>query len=337
MRKMMTFVGAALCAVQLLAQAEPKIRGAFPLLCTPYTESGALDYEVLANEARYVADQGVNGIIWPAAGEALKVLSPEEERQGWLAIGAELKGRGVYLCCCCPGKDSADTLRRIGVAEEIAAIYPSVPVTMLVRMADTIRTEKGNADFYAKVAAAARRPVIIQTFNGKSPAPSAALLIDLAKRYPDRFGYVKDEGSARSINAHMAELAADPAIKTVFTGWGGRDWLYQHRRIGTRGVVTQRPHYAAFIVKLWKALEANDPAVDELFAKWLYLRNLDDILPAEGMRGWNLYALKRLGVFRNLVSRREKKEGGWEAYETTLTPGEIAEAEARLRFAGIVK
>ena len=320
------------------AGQSPAIRGPFPLLCTPYTDSGELDYEVLAEETKYVADQGVNGIIWPPAGEALKVLTPEEERQAWLVMGHELKGRGIYLCCCCPGKDTADSLRRIAVAEEIAATYPDVPVTMLVRMADTLKTEKGMDKFYSDVAKAARRPVIIQTFNGKTPAPSAKLLIDLSKRFPDRFGYVKDEGSAQKINYHMAELVADPAIKTVFTGWGGRDWLYQYRRIGTRGAITQRPHYAAFMVKLWKALEANDPAADDLFAKWLYLRNMDDILPADGMRGWNLYALRRLGVFRNMVSRKEKKEGeGWTLHETKLLPGEIAEIEARLRFVGLIK
>ena len=318
---------------------KPAIGGPFPLLCTPYTDNGQVDYEVLAEETKYVADQGVSGIIWPAAKDALKVLTMEEVRQGWLTMGAELKGRGIYLCCCCPGVDTADSLRRIALAEEIAETYPTVPVTMLVRMCDSIKTEKGNETFYEKVAAAAKRPVIIQTFNGKSPAPSAKLLIELAKRHPDRFGYVKDEGSAQKINDHMAELTADPAIRTVFSGWGGRDWLYQYRRIGTRGVISQRPHYASLMVRLWKALESGDPAAEDLAAKWNYLRNLDDFLPSADMRGCNLYVLKRLGIFRNLVSRRPKdeKEGkGWTLHVTELKPREIEELEARIRFAGIV-
>jgi len=358
------FIGCALCSIGFLtafgesrpaAASAPAIRGPFPLLCTPYTDDGQLDYEVLANETRYVADQGVAGVIWPAAKDALRVLTDEEIRQGWLAMGAELKGRGVYLCCCCPGTDSADSLRRIAAAEKIAETYPTVPVTMLVRMCDSIKTEKGNEAFYEKVAAAAKRPVIIQTFNGKSPAPSVELLVDLAKRHPDRFGYVKDEGSAQKINYHMAGLAADPAIKTVFSGWGGRDWLYQYRRVGTRGVISQRPQYAALMVRLWKALEAKDPAADDLAAKWTYLRNLDDFLPSEDMRGCNLWTLKRLGIFKNLVSRRPKEgnekaagcrlpvagqgkkdEKGWTLHVTQLKPYEIEELEARLRFAGIL-
>ena len=47
--------------------AAAKIAGVFPLLCTPYTESGALDEATLAKEARFVADCGANGVIWPAA------------------------------------------------------------------------------------------------------------------------------------------------------------------------------------------------------------------------------------------------------------------------------
>lgn len=316
-----------------------EIKGPFPLLCTPYRENGHVDYEVLADEAKYCADQGAAGVIWPSAHDALKLLSDDEIRQGWLAIGAELKGRGVYLCCCCPGENSQDSLARLAVAEEMAAIYPTVPVTMLVRMCDSIKTEKGNKEFYEKVAEAVKRPVIIQTFNGKSPTPSAQLLIDLAKRFPDRFGYVKDEGSAQKINDHMAELVADPAIKAVFTGWGGRDWAYQYRRIGTRGVISQRPQYTSLMVKLWRALEANDPSVDELAMKWLYLRNCDDFLPSKDMRGWNLYTLMRLGLFRNMLSRVPKEEEGakgWTLKETVLKPHEIAEAEHRLKLAGIL-
>ena len=35
---------------------DSRIRGAFPILSTPYTESGAVDYEVLDKEARFIAD-----------------------------------------------------------------------------------------------------------------------------------------------------------------------------------------------------------------------------------------------------------------------------------------
>ena len=42
--------------------------------------------ETLSKEAAFVADCGADGIIWPAANDAMKWLSPEEERRGLEAI-----------------------------------------------------------------------------------------------------------------------------------------------------------------------------------------------------------------------------------------------------------
>ena len=36
------------------ATADPKIRGPFPILTTPFTASGAVDFDALANQARFV-------------------------------------------------------------------------------------------------------------------------------------------------------------------------------------------------------------------------------------------------------------------------------------------
>ena len=66
--------------------AAAQIGGVFPLLCTPYAEDGSLDCATLAKEAAFVADCGVDGIIWPAAKDALDYLSPNEERRGLSAI-----------------------------------------------------------------------------------------------------------------------------------------------------------------------------------------------------------------------------------------------------------
>ena len=323
------------------------IGGPFPLLCTPYrpvdddedvvaTQAGEVDCEVLAKEARFVADCGANGVIWPAADDALKLLTADEERRGLEAIAAALDGRDVWFCPCCPGTNTADTVRRVKVAEEIAAAHPSLRMTMLVRMANDAKDDDGYRRHYEAVAAAVTHPVIVQTYNGIGPVPSMKLMIELAKRYPGTYGWFKVEGSEKAISDRMAELvAAQPAVKTVFTGWGGRDWLYQYRRIGTRGVISQRPMYADLMVRIWRALEAGAPEADDLFAKFMYLRNLDNVLPSAQMRGWNLYVLRKRGVFVNTLSRVAKRGGGWTLEDLRLTPGQIAEVEARLKFAGI--
>ena len=320
-----------LCA--LLAAAE--IGGVFPLLCTPYSEDGSLDCETLAKEARFVADCGADGMIWPCAKDALEYLSDEEEKRGLEAVANALDGRGVWLAPCCPGANMEDMLRRVGVVNGIAARHPGIRTTMLVRMLDDAKCDADYGRQYDALAAATRLPVIIQTYNGKSPMPSARLLVDLAKRHPQTYGWYKVEGTGAGIVPCARELvAAKPVVKTVFTGWGGRDWLYHYRRVGTRGVITQRPMYADLLAKTWRALESGDPAADGLFAKFIYLRNLEDALPAPEMRGWNLYVLRKRGVFRNTLSRTKKRaDGSWEVAGVELSDADRAEVDARLGHA----
>lgn len=314
-------------------ESVPSIGGVFPLLCTPYLEDGAFDCDTLAKEAAFVADCGAQGVIWPAAKEALTLLAPDEERRGLEAMADALDGRNAWFAPCCPGTNVTDMLRRVAVAESIAAKHPGLRTTMLVRMVDDAKCDADYERQYETLAAATKLPVIVQTFNGKSPMPSAKMLIGLARRHPGTYGWFKVEGTGAGIVPCMRELvAAKPVVKTVFTGWGGRDWLYHYRRVGTRGVISQRPMYADLMAKIWSALESGG-AADELFAKFICLRNLDDVLPSAHMRGWNLYVLKTRGVFSNTLSRVAKDGGGWTMEDVPLDDGMKAEIEARIAYA----
>ena len=218
-------------------------------------------------------------------------------------------------------------------------------MALLVRMVDDAKCDADYERQYDTLAAHLREysgrtgsplpAVIIQTYNGKSPMPSAKLLIDLARRHPEIYGWYKVEGTGDGIVPCARELvAAKPVVKTVFTGWGGRDWLYHYRRVGTRGVISQRPMYADLMVKTWRALEFGDSAADELFAKFMYLRNLEDTVPAPEMRGWNLYVLKKRRVFKNTLSRTKKRvDGSWKVADVSLSDADKAEIDARLKYA----
>jgi hypothetical protein len=85
--------------------------------------------------------------------------------------------------------------------------------------------------------------------------------------------------------------------------------------------------------RIWRTLESGDPAADALFAKFMYLRNLDSVLPSANMRGWNLHVLKKRRVFTNTLSRESTKGGGWNLRDLKLDASQIAEIDARLAFA----
>ena len=318
--------------------AAAKIGGVFPLLCTPYSEDGSLDCETLAKEASFVADCGADGIIWPAANDAIKWLSPEEERRGVEAIAAALDGRDVWFSPCCPGTNAVDMLRRVGVVNEVAARHPRLRMTMLVRMLDDAKCDADYERQYDALASATKLPVIIQTYNGKSPQQSVASIVALAKEFPQVYGWVKEESPGGLVNGRMAELvAAKPAIKTVFSGWGAKGWLYQGRRIGTEGVVTQRAPYADLLVYIWKRIENGDAdhTLTDAYSKLLLMYNIGDTFGkgSDDMRGPHLYVLQRRGIFTNRLTRvkaKGAKDKKWEMKDVPLSDLEKAEIDARL-------
>ena len=77
----------AVCAAVLLCAAAgvggvptpSDMRGPFPIMSTPYFEDGAVDYDGLAREVKWVADCGCPGVIWCQSNDAVDLLSTEEK------------------------------------------------------------------------------------------------------------------------------------------------------------------------------------------------------------------------------------------------------------------
>lgn len=211
---------------------------------------------------------------------------------------------------------------------------------------------------YRAVAKATTLPVIIQTFNDVSPQPSVDVLVTLAREYPNVFGYVKEESPGEQVNARMEELVSHPEIKTVLSGWGGKGWIYQGSRIGTRGVISQRAPYAPLFAKVWNRMkegkDARDVEMSDAFSKYLYMANLGDVYCEKGddvMRGPHLYVLEKLGIFRNRLTRVPYKCSVWETLAKTfgadipkwsmedypMSDSMKKEVEARMLYCGLLK
>ncbi|MFC5454232.1 dihydrodipicolinate synthase family protein [Prosthecobacter fluviatilis] len=283
------------------ADADPRVRGPFPILSTPFTESGAVDYEVLANQARFVDWGGCPGMIWPQSGDSVDLLTMEEKLRGMEVLAETSRSfKTSALCLGVQGRDTAEMLVYARHAEKLA------PAAIISRPPDSGRTEEDLRQYWRALAEVAQRPVIFQTTGGvayKGPVPSVKLMIELAKEFP-HFGYIKEE--AAPIIARTRELcAAKPVIRRVFSARGAHGWLFESH-LGTEGLITERAVYADVLTRLWQLMDSGQDAdtVRDIHAKLLLLFNLGQHLPGGDLRGFQLHLWKKRGVFKNMISRQ---------------------------------
>ncbi len=293
----------ALCAGKLLSAdvADPRVRGPFPILSTPFTESGEVDYEVLANQARFVDWGGCPGMIWPQSADSVDLLTMDEKLRGMEVLAETARGlRTTALCLGVQGRDTEEMLVYARHAEKLA------PAAIISRPPDSGLTQDDMRSYWHALAAVTKRPVIFQTTGGvayKGPVPSVPLMIELANQFPN-FGYIKEE--AAPIIPRMRELcAARPAIHRVFSAKGAHGWLYESH-LGTEGLITERAVYADVLARIWELMESGkDPAtLRDAYSKLLLLFNLGNHLPGGDLRGFQLYLWKKRGVFKNMISRQ---------------------------------
>ncbi len=286
--------------------ASADVRGAYPILTTPYLADGSVDYDSLVKEAEWTDAAGVQGIIWPQSDDSIDLLTTEEKKRGMSALAKASKGFRARLCFGVEGRGTDEMLELARHGETLAAECDT-RIVFISRPADDCRTQDDLERYYEALAAVAKRPVIIQTYNGdKCPAPSVELLVRLAECHPAIYGWIKEEvRDGFEANRRMkAELAAKPPLKTIFSAWGGWQWLYQSRRLGSEGVISERAALAPMLAEIWRLMETKDEsgALDAAYAKYLLAINLMQTVPGD-LRGYQLVFFKEKGIFKTTVSR----------------------------------
>ena len=342
-------------ALSFCVKAAELVRGAYPILTTPYLADGAVDYDSLVKEAHWVDAAGVQGIIWPQSDDSIDLLTVEEKKRGMSALAKASKGFRARLCLGVEGRSTEEMLELARYGEELSAKYEtrapqlstfnsqlSTRIVFISRPADDCRTQEDLERYYEALAAVAKRPVIIQTYNGdKCPAPSVELLVNLATRHPAIYGWVKEEvRDGFEANRRMkAELAARPPLKTIFSAWGGWQWLYQSRRLGSEGVISERAALAPMLAEIWRLMESKDETgkLDAVYAKYLLAINLMQTVPGD-LRGYQLVFFKEKGLFKTTVSRvcadKAKDPYKWKLEVLEVDDGVKAEVMRRCSVEG---
>ena len=307
----------ALCALLATVPSVDELRGPFPIMSTPYFEDGGVDYDGLTREAAWLVRCGTPGAIWCQSNDAIDLLTTEEKFRGFEACAAAFEGKDTVLLLGANGTNATEMLEIAAEIERVAARHPMTKLGMISRPPDDVRTEEALEKAWDALGKVAKRPVFFQTYcSEETPTPSVEMIVRLAKRHPDVFGFIKEEGAGDSANERMVqENAAKPTMKRVFSGWGGWQWLYQLRQCGSEGLVTERVAYAPLIMRVWREYLRGDPDGKMTDAYAMYRLLIDQRnFPGGGLRDYSLYFLEKEGIFRNRVSRRyadaKETEGG---------------------------
>ena len=323
---------------------ENRMEGPFLILSTPYHEDGSVHYENLVKEARFVAEWDTPGVIWPQSNDAIDLLTVEERIKGMAVLVEEWKKhpKKTVLTLGVNGDDTAEMMYFAREAENLAQTS-GVDIALAARPPYYGQSEDDIQAYYDSLATVAQRPVIIQTYvNESCPTPSVELLVGLAQKYPAVYGWIKEESDKLEANdRQQAELEGKPMVKGVFSAWGGWQWLYQHRQIGTTGLISEKAAYAPVVSLVWQEMKKGEKedCLTEAFA--MYRLMIDQrFLHHDSLRGYGLYYLTRLGLFDNMLSRiyavepdgpdgtylRESK-GKWRLSQYEITPMQRAELD----------
>ena len=316
------------------------IRGPMPILSTPYFVDGAIDYESLAAQTKFVA-KWCPGVIWGQSNDSVDLVTHDERLRAFDTCAAAVAGSSVVLALGANGTNTAHFVELVRAIENTADRHPTARIAIISRPPNDARSEEDIEKGWEAAAGIAKRPVIFQTHGAKNvPEPSVELMVRLAKRHPGIFGWIKEESAGDNANVRMLqENAAKPAIKTVLSGWGGWQWLYQLRQCGSEGLVTERAAYAPILGTIWRLYESGERGSRLAEAYAMYRLLIDQRNFPGGLRGYSLYLLQKEGLCRSLVSRqyqhREVTEGGtfgwgegWKLKTVELTERQKAELDA---------
>jgi dihydrodipicolinate synthase/N-acetylneuraminate lyase len=302
-----TFLG-ALAAAPLAANGGKPMRGIFPIMATPFTESNAVDYEDLAREVDFLERCGVHGMVWPQLASEFMTLSKEERFRGMEVLAKAAQGKKAALVLGVQGPDVKAAMEYLEKAEQLA---PDALIAIPPMEATSVEDFR---KYYATLAAATRRPLFVQTTGGaKGITPPVEMMVALTKEYPN-LGYVKEE--AAPVIDRMKALAQNrPRMKAIFSGAAGRGMLYEWR-LGMDGTMPGSP-YSDVYVAIWDAWQGGQrEKARDIFAKLLLMLNVEQQIP-----GARLYVMKKRGVFKTMVSRRTR---------ANLGPAEIEEIDFNL-------
>ena len=307
-RQFLCQAAGAVVAAAWPAEAGKPLRGIFIIMATPFTEAGAVDFEDLENEVRWLDRCGVQGMVWPQLASEYMTLTKEERLRGMEVIARAAKGKKPALVLGVQGANTAAALEYVRQAERLA------PDALIAIPPTEAKTLDDFREYYRAIAKASQRPLFMQTTGGaRGIEPTVPFMLELARELPN-FRYVKEEYAP--VIERMTELARHrDLVHGVFSGGAGRGMMYE-MSLGFDGTMPGAPYSDVYAV-IWGHYQSGQrEKAREVFSRLLLMLNTEQQIPAT-----RRYVMKKRGVFKTMVSRRDRSE---------LTPAAMREIEFQL-------
>lgn len=269
------------------ATAAEGFRGIFPIVATPYKDDGAVDFETLAEEVRFLDRAGVHGVVWPQLASEYALLTYEERIKGAETIVQAASGLRPKVVI---GVQAGDIDTAVRYAEHAKAIGPDAIIALPPRKGRQTKFDlDAVADYYRAVAEAGGLPMFMQAIGNMSVD-----FVARAVREIPNLRFVKDEaGHTLSRITEFRNLPGE-GRPVAFTGGHGRTLIEEMAR-GSAGTMPAAS-WADLYVRVWELWHAghHSEAID-MFSKALLLitRATAHGLPALA------YVLHLRGVFPN--------------------------------------
>jgi len=223
-------------------------RGVYPVLTTPYSSGGEIDFIALRREVDFVFDAGAQGVTCALVSDVLRLTAPER-----LLIPSRLveavHGRGPVIMSV--GAESAAQARVFAQTAEDAGAAAVMAIAPVSQPLDEMALET----YFAEIIEAVSVPVIVQDASGYLGRPmSIAFQSALWHRFGDRLWFKPEAEPLGQRQSALLDATGGQAV--IFEGSGGIALVDAHRR-GIHGTMPACDLLDG-IVALWYALEAGD-------------------------------------------------------------------------------
>lgn len=282
------FLAAAAGSAMLLRGADDhparRLEGIFPIMQTPFSDSGSLDLETLAREVQFLHRIGVQGMTWPQLASEWGTLTVDERLAGAETIvRANRDAPGSVSVVI--GVQAGDIDTAVKIARHADKLSPDAIIAIPLEGG---KDDARQMEYYTAIGAACRAPLIIQTIGQMS----VDMVLRMAERIPT-LRYAKDEAGVTLPRLNDYQKRGQ-ILHGVFTGKHGPTFLDDL----ARGAVGNMPAagFADLYVAAWQAWKAGkqDEAMDA-FSKTLLLISDAQAYGVEGQK----YILQLRGVFPN--------------------------------------